>query len=1106
MSYDNQANQPKPGEALIQSAGYTHVSQIGSAADLPTLSNSPVWRKVAQFEETVGTIPPLTDPKPPTSLLYLIVQQILGGTVPNNLMLTKNIIMSLGNPFNDRGFQLEQVVAFLSRAGRKRHQGPNKFVNAIQGQFINLLWTDLPHPPTTNLDPKYRFRSADGRDNNLTGLPMLGAANQPYSRSVKPVHPVPAGIAEPEEIFDAIIRRPPGFEGFTPHPAQVSSLFFGFANLIIHDLFWSNSGPEVKTSSVGFESKEGGEGTSASRTSNQWQNKTSSYASLDPLYGTSEQEQSQIRDRSQLGRGLLHNDTFSSNRLLLMPPSSCALLVLFSRNHNRIARKVLELNERGAWQSDLSQLTPEQLQQQDDEIFGTARHVNCAYYAGIILSDYLQAILNTTQVDSNWALDPRAPIKNLLGSTPKATGNSVSVEFNVLYRWHSAISWSQTQWMEDKFSKALPSRNWDEMTGADLAKASALLRKELNAEEGSDPKFWKLSKYETHVPDEGPPELTSEGVYERDPNSGKFRDEDIARILKDSTNEVAGTFGARHVPAAMKWIECQGMRTARDVWKLCTLNEFRAFIGLKQHDTFQEWNSDPSIASAMEDLVGHPSNIPLHVGLNCEEAKRPTVGSGVCLPYTISRAILSDAIALVRGDRFFTDSASADVMTDWGINEVQPDPQNGSFGGLLEKMILPFVVPKHSYSNMQRIGFQKALNYSLNPSPSPNVGFEQFQNDGKTMVCEMSATSEVEVQRMGLIFGLAQMHSNIKLVYKAVERVMSHQDPDKYHVYLKCRIRQCSAKRSPVSLDQTVDILRDVTNPFVSGWLAHIFGLVETGIHSEQLLLCALSDIYCYLTESPHFTYKSRTCARVAASGLAWQIKYQIQAARCPNSWCDMVKKGVSVLSVGALDVLADSIKYICGQNLGMRNCHADAIEFYAALTAENDAQPTRLSDDELAADCLRALSTLAYTIPSEVPSLRATLNNLVKKRSSVNLHEEYLQHGLESARLSHWNPALRGMTVCAEHLERQHGKPIGIIDENFRLDRNSSDYLRLLDVDGYCMPVMKHLLPIIIEETFALPCVRRSPGPQGQLKKVMITGAVASIPTMHIRYEGTQS
>lgn len=42
------------------------------------------------------------------------------------------------------------------------------------------------------------------------------------------------------------------------------------------------------------------------------------------------------------------------------------------------------------------------------------------------------------------------------------------------------------------------------------------------------------------------------------------------------------------------------------------------------------------------------------VGLQAEEAKPSVEGSGLCPGYTISRAILSDAIALVRGDRFFT--------------------------------------------------------------------------------------------------------------------------------------------------------------------------------------------------------------------------------------------------------------------------------------------------------------------------------------------------------------------------------------------------------------------------------------------------------------------
>lgn len=59
--------------------------------------------------------------------------------------------------------------------------------------------------------------------------------------------------------------------------------------------------------------------------------------------------------------------------------------------------------------------------------------------------------------------------------------------------------------------------------------------------------------------------MTAEGVYERDPDTGRFRDEDLARILKDATHEVSGAFGARHVPAVMKLVECLGMRAARYV-------------------------------------------------------------------------------------------------------------------------------------------------------------------------------------------------------------------------------------------------------------------------------------------------------------------------------------------------------------------------------------------------------------------------------------------------------------------------------------------------------------------------------------------------------------
>ena len=61
-------------------------------------------------------------------------------------------------------------------------------------------------------------------------------------------------------------------------------------------------------------------------------NLTSSYVDLAPLYGNDEAMQNRVRTRN--GRGTLHPDTFAEDRLLLLPPGACALLVLFNRNHN----------------------------------------------------------------------------------------------------------------------------------------------------------------------------------------------------------------------------------------------------------------------------------------------------------------------------------------------------------------------------------------------------------------------------------------------------------------------------------------------------------------------------------------------------------------------------------------------------------------------------------------------------------------------------------------------------------------------------------------------------------------------------------------------------
>lgn len=90
-------------------------------------------------------------------------------------------------------------------------------------------------------------------------------------------------------------------------------------------------------------------------------------------------------------------------------------------------------------------------------------------------------------------------------------------------------------------------------------------------------------------------------------------------------------------------------------WQCGSLNEFRKFFGLKEYDTFEEINPDPDVAEALRNLYEHPDYVELYPGLVSEDAKDPMIpGVGICPTYTISRAVLSDAVALVRGDRFYT--------------------------------------------------------------------------------------------------------------------------------------------------------------------------------------------------------------------------------------------------------------------------------------------------------------------------------------------------------------------------------------------------------------------------------------------------------------------
>ena len=178
------------------------------------------------------------------------------------------------------------------------------------------VFKDLPHPPAgylrleTSIPPtpppsdiKYTFRPADGSYYNPL-FPTMGQAGRPYARSVPSKHCLPkAALPDAGLVFDTLLLR----EKFEEHPGGISSLFFAFADLVIHSVFDTDHTDWTK-------------------------NNASSYLDLSVLYGHSQASADQLRRKD--GTGKLWDDVFADSRLLHMPPASCALLVLMSRNHN----------------------------------------------------------------------------------------------------------------------------------------------------------------------------------------------------------------------------------------------------------------------------------------------------------------------------------------------------------------------------------------------------------------------------------------------------------------------------------------------------------------------------------------------------------------------------------------------------------------------------------------------------------------------------------------------------------------------------------------------------------------------------------------------------
>ena len=320
--------------------------------------------------------------------------------------------------------------------------------------------------------------------------PHLGAANTPYARSVSPNTLSPGALPDPALIFDSVMAR----KEFKPHPNKVSSVFFYWASLIIHDLF--------QTDHRDFNNSQ-----------------TSSYLDLSTLYGDTQEDQDQIRTFKD---GKLKPDCFSEARLLGFPPGCGVMLIMLNRFHNYVVEQLAVINENGRFNKPSEGLTHEMAEKSwakyDNDLFQTGRLITCGLYINITLLDYLRTIVNLNRSNTTWTLDPRAEMGRIFGKegTPSGVGNQVSAEFNLAYRWHSCISDRDDKWTRDLY-KRLFGKEAEDVTMQELLQG--------------------LGKWEHSLPKD--PVKRPFANLQRDAD-GKLPDDALVEILTSSIEDCAG--------------------------------------------------------------------------------------------------------------------------------------------------------------------------------------------------------------------------------------------------------------------------------------------------------------------------------------------------------------------------------------------------------------------------------------------------------------------------------------------------------------------------------------------------------------------------------------
>jgi len=648
--------------------------------------------------------------------------------------------------------------------------------------------------------------------------------------------------------------------------------------------------------------------------------------------------------------GRIKTDCFAEKRLLQFPPGVGVLLISFNRFHNYVVQQLALINESGRFTKPKEDHA-DVVEQYDNDLFQTGRLITCGLYVNCILKDYVRTILNLNRTNSVWNLDPRLTEgKTFLGgNAAQGVGNQVSAEFNLVYRWHAAVSERDDNWTQDAYRRLFPGKKPKDVGLAELVS--------------------RLSKFEESL-SANPQERPFANLQRND--DGTLNDNDLVKILTESIEDIAGSFGANRVPEVLRAVEILGIMQARS-WNLATLNEFRDFLGLTKHETFEDINSDPEVAEKLRHLYDHPDYVELYPGLVAEEAKVPMVpGSGLCPSFTVSRAVLSDAVALVRGDRFYTVDYTPNNLTHWGYNEVNYDvtvDQGQVFYKLLIRAFpnhfkqnsvyahFPLVIPSENKVVLTKLGLD--MKYSWDrptsiPQPTLVVSYNACKtivNNQKDFKVMWGESTIFLVENSGIRYGADYMLSGDASANSNSRKIMGsvlyrdgwHQEIQTF--YEKITIELLRRNSYKIADSHQVDIVRDVGNIAHTHFSAEVFSLpLKTvqnpkGVYSERELYTVLALVFTciFYDADPAKSFALRQAARIVTQQLGKLVQTAVEPINASGFLAGIIERCHSHTSLSNYGV--HMIQQLLKSGLGVKDVVWSQILPTAAAMVANQGQ-----------------------------------------------------------------------------------------------------------------------------------------------------------------------